>query len=123
MTAMGARESGLSPSDPARRRNPLRAWRRQRTGGGRFPLSLWALAVRLAKVQGVRRTAAVLGLGNQSSGERAEAVAGESQSSAPAFVDLPAPVPLGNRCLFGLASGRPPPRSHCPIQVRRTHAS
>ena len=59
---MGARERGTLPLDLARGRDRFQAWREQRTGRGRIPHSLWALAVRLAKGHGVSRTAAVLGL-------------------------------------------------------------
>jgi hypothetical protein len=68
---MGASESGSLPSDLARGRNRFQAWRGQRTGRGRIPRSLWALAVQLAKVHGVSRTAAVLGLDYHSLKKRA----------------------------------------------------
>jgi hypothetical protein len=64
------------------------------------------LAVQLAKVHGVSRTAAVLGLDYHSLKKPAEATTSESQSSSPAFVDLQAPVPVGKQCLFDLDNGR-----------------
>jgi hypothetical protein len=102
---MGTLERGALPSDLARGRDRFQAWREQRTGRGRIPHSLWALAVRLANVYGVSRTAAALGLDYYSLKERAEAVTGASPSSPPAFVELPARVPVGEQCLFELDNG------------------
>src|SRR5512144_1460453 len=83
---MGAFGRGSLPPDLARGRNRFQAWREQRTGRGRIPRSLWALAVQLANVHGVSRTAAVLGLDSHSLKMRAEAVTSEAPSSPPAFV-------------------------------------
>ena len=102
---MGAREHGSLPPDLVRGRDRFRAWRDQRTGRGRIPRSLWALAVQLADVHGVSRTAAVLGLDYYSLKKHAEAVASESPPSPPAFVELPAPVLVGKQCLFELDNG------------------
>jgi hypothetical protein len=102
---MGTCERGSLPSDLAQGWNRFQAWREQRTGRGRIPRSLWALAVRLANVHGVSRTAAVLGLDYHSLKKRAEAVTSESPSSPPAFVELPAPVVVGKQCLFELDNG------------------
>ena len=102
---MGARARESLPSDLARGRDRFQVWRQQRTGRGRIPHALWALAVRLAKGHGVSRTAAVLGLDYYSLKERAEAVTGEAPSKSPAFVELPAPVPVGKQGLFELDNG------------------
>ena len=102
---MGARERGSLPSDLARGRNRFQAWREQRTGRGRIPRPLWALAVRLANVHGASRTAAVLGLDYYSLKKQAEAVTVESPPSSPTFVELPAPVPVGKQCLLELDNG------------------
>jgi hypothetical protein len=102
---MGTRERGALPSDLARGRDRFQAWREQRTGRGRIPRSLWALAIQLANVHGVSRTAAAPGLDYYGLKERAEAVASESPSSPPAFVELPAPVPVGKQCLIELDNG------------------
>ena len=102
---MGAREHGSLPSDLARGRDRFQAWREQRTGRGRIPRSLWALAVQLAEVHGVSRTAAVLGLDYYSLKKHAEAVISESPPSPPAFVELPPPVLVGKQCLFELDNG------------------
>ena len=63
------------------------------------------LAVRLAKLHGVSRTATALGLDYYSLKRRAEAVAAPAQSSSPAFVELPAPVLVGKQCRFELDNG------------------
>jgi hypothetical protein len=102
---MGARERGALPSDLARGQGRFQAWRQQRTGRGRIPRSLWALAVQLATVHGVSRTAAALGLDYYSLKERTEVAFGESPSKPPVFVELPAPVPVGKQCLFELDNG------------------
>jgi hypothetical protein len=61
----------------------------------------------LANAHGVHRTAAVLGLNAHSLRKRAEAgtATGEPQASPPAFVELPAPVPVGKQGLFELDNG------------------
>ena len=103
---MGTREHGALPSDLAQARNRFQAWHAQRTGRGQIPHPLWALAVQLANVHGVSRTAAVLGLGYRSLKKRAEeADASETPSKPPAFVELLAPVLGGKQCLFELDNG------------------
>jgi hypothetical protein len=64
------------------------------------------LAVELEVVNWDSRNAVVFGLDYHSLNKRAVAVTSESQSSNPAFVDLPAPVPAGKQCLFELENGR-----------------
>ena len=102
---MGARARGSLPSDLAQARNRFQAWRAQRTGRGRIPHALWALAVQLAKGHGVSRTAAVLGLDYDRLKTRAEADTSEAPSSPPAFVELPAPVLVGKQGLFEFDNG------------------
>ena len=102
---MGTRARGSLPSDLAQARNRFQAWRAQRTGRGRIPRSLWALAVQLANVHGVSRTAAVLGLGYHSLKTRTKADTREAPSKPPAFVELPAPVLGGKQGLFELDNG------------------
>jgi hypothetical protein len=63
------------------------------------------MAARLAKVHGVSRTAGALGLDYYSVQKRAEAVAGDSHSSGPAFVEVTAPVLIGKQCRFELDNG------------------
>jgi hypothetical protein len=102
---MGTRARGALPSDLAQARNRFQAWRAQRTGRGRIPHPLWALAVQLAHVHGVSRTAAVLGLDYYGLKKRAEAVTREAPSKPPAFVELPAAVLGGKQGRFELDNG------------------
>jgi hypothetical protein len=102
---MGALERGSLPPDLTQGRNRFQAWREQRTGRGRIPHSLWALAVRLAKAHGVSRTAVALRLDYYGLKKRAEAVTSGPPSSPPAFVELPAPVLVGKQGLFELDNG------------------
>jgi hypothetical protein len=89
---MGALERRSLPSDLAQARNRFQAWREQRTGRGRIPRALWALAVRLTRTHGVSRTAGALGLDYYSLKERAEAATSGPPASPPGFVELPLPV-------------------------------
>jgi hypothetical protein len=70
---------------------------------GNIPDTLWALAVRLANVHGVHRTARALGVDYYSLKKRVEAAtACEPPASGPAFVELPAAAVIGKQCLFEL---------------------
>lgn len=101
---MGTSERvGLS-GDLVRGRNRFRAWRERRTGDGRIPRRLWALAVRLAKRHGISRTAIALRLDYYSLKKQVEAAASQPSSSPAAFVELPAPV-IGKQCVFELDTG------------------
>ena len=102
---MGASGRDKFPQDLVRARSRFEAWRYRRQAGGRIPVRLWALAVRLVKRHGVSRTAAALRLDYYSLKERAEAAASESQSKSPAFVELPSPVVVGKQCLVELDNG------------------
>jgi hypothetical protein len=62
------------------------------------------VAVRLAKVHGIARTANVLGLDHDRLKTRAEAVGEPPQSSGPVFVELPSPI-VGRRGVFELDNG------------------
>jgi len=90
-------------------RGQFEAWRRQRRLGERIPQSLWALAVRLVSSHGVKRTSAALGVDYYSLKKQAERAASEPQANGrPAFVELPAPLAVGNtvgrQCLLELDS-------------------
>src|SRR3954447_26341209 len=102
---MGTSQREQLPPDLVRGRSRLQAWRGGRKPGGRIPQPLWAMATWLAKVHGVRRTAAALGLDYYRLRERAEAVAGEPQSSGPAFVELTPPVMVAKQCRLELDNG------------------
>jgi hypothetical protein len=103
---MGTSKREQLPPDLERGRSRFQAWRGQRKVGERIPQSLWTLAVRLAKVHGVSRTVAALGLDYYSLKKRAESAATPAQSSGPAFVELTSPVMgLARQCRLELDNG------------------
>lgn len=102
---MGAITRGQLPKDLSKGRSRFQAWRRRRELGSRIPKPLWALAVRLARAHGICRTASVLRLDYYSLKKRVAAAAGPSESSSPAFVELPAPMVVSKHCLFELDNG------------------
>ena len=102
---MGTSQREQLPPDLVRGRSRFQAWRGRRKPGGRIPQPLWAMASRLAKVHGVSRTAAALGLDYYRLKKRAEPAADEPQSSGPAFVELTSPALVGRQCHFELSNG------------------
>jgi hypothetical protein len=102
---MGAIERGSLPADLERGRSRFQAWRTRRKVGERIPQSLWAVAVRLAKMHGVSRTAAALGLDYYSLKKRTESPATSRHSDGPAFVEFTAPAMVAKQCRFELDNG------------------
>ena len=102
---MGAIERGSLPADLEQARSRFRAWRGRRKIGERIPRTLWALAVQLASVHGVSRTAGALGLDYYSLQKRAGTVPAQARSSAPGFVEWPSPVMVGKQCQLELDNG------------------
>ena len=102
---MGTSQREQLPPDLVRGRSRFQAWRGQRKPGGRIPQPLWAMATRLAKVHGVSRTAAALGLDYYRLKELATAAASEPYSSGPAFLELTPPVLVAKHCRFELDNG------------------
>ena len=103
---MGTSQREPLPPDLVRGHSRFQAWRTRRRPGGRIPQPLWAMAIRLAKVHGVSRTAAVLRLDYYSLKERAEAAAASGPpSSGPSFVELTSPVLVARRCRIELDNG------------------
>jgi hypothetical protein len=102
---MGTSQHGQLPPDLVRGQHQFQAWREQRKPGCRIPQSLWGVAVRLAKVHGVSRTAAVLCLDYYRLKEQAEAVATPPQPNGPAFVELTPPVLVAKQCRLELDNG------------------
>jgi hypothetical protein len=103
---MGANERGQLPPDLVRGRARFQAWRGQRKVGERIPQPLWTLAVRLARVHGISRTIAALGLDYYSLKKQTESAATPPQSSGPAFVELTSPVMgLAKQCRLELDNG------------------
>lgn len=97
-----------------RRRTPLgvdllraeqrfKAWRRSRKAGTRIPERLWTLAVQLAAVYGVARTASMLGLDYYGLKKRAERSGPPSVEADPAFIELSAvPLAPSRECVIEL---------------------
>jgi hypothetical protein len=102
---MGAIERGLVPADLQSARSRFQAWRGRRKLGERIPRPLWELAVQLANVHGVSRTATALGLDYYSLQKRAGAGAAQTRSSAPAFIEITAPVMTAKQCQVELDNG------------------
>ena len=102
---MGASEGQGLPPDLALGRSRFQAWRGERKLGERIPPPLWDLAVRLAKVHGVSRTATVLGLDYYGLQRRTGAAAAVAPSSHPAFVELPAAIRVGKECRLEFDNG------------------
>lgn len=102
---MGGRKAHEWPPVLARARDRFQDWRRKRKPKTRIPEPLWTLAVQLASVQGVCRTASALGLDYYSLKKRLSAANGRQLATAPAFVELPAPRAVEKQCLLELADG------------------
>ena len=102
---MGTRQRGELPKELAQARSRFETWRQRRPGRRRIPQPLWDLAVRLASMHGVSRTAAALGLGYYSLKKQAEAAAPQPPPGRTAFVELPPPVVVGKQALFELDNG------------------
>ena len=102
---MGAGEGQGLPSDLALGRSRFQAWRGERKLGERIPRPLWDLAVRLAKLHGVSRTATALGLDYYGLQRRTRAVAAPAPSSNPAFVEVQAPIVAGKECRLEFDNG------------------
>jgi hypothetical protein len=102
---MGASEGRGLPPDLTLGRSRFHAWRRERKLGERIPRSLWDLAVRLAKMHGVSRTATALGLDYYGLQRRTGTVAAPAPSSNPAFVEVQAPIVAGKECRLEFDNG------------------
>jgi hypothetical protein len=102
---MGASEDRGLSSDLALGRSRFEAWRGERKLGARIPRPLWDLAVRLAKLHGVSRTATALGLDYYGLQRRTGTVAAPAPSSNPAFVEVQAPIVAGKECRLEFDNG------------------
>jgi hypothetical protein len=102
---MGASEGRGLPPDLTLGRSRFQAWRGERKLGERIPPPLWDLAVRLAKLHGVSRTATALGLDYYGLQRRTSTVAAPAPSNNPAFVELPAPIRVGKECRLEFDNG------------------
>ena len=102
---MDASERRGLPPDLALGRSRFQVWRGERKLGERIPRPLWDLAVRLAKVHGVCRTATAIGLDYYSLQRRTGIAATPAQSSNPAFVEVSAPILGGKECRLEFDNG------------------
>jgi hypothetical protein len=102
---MNSNERGQLPSDVARGRSRFQAWREKREPGSRIPQDLWDMAVGLARIHGVSRTATVLGLDYYGLRKRVEAAVARPQATATSFVELPSPIRVGKECRLELDNG------------------
>jgi hypothetical protein len=102
---MGASKGRGLPPDLTLGRSRFQAWRGERKLGERIPRPLWDLAVRLAKMHGVSRTATALGLDYYGLQRRTGAAAAATPSSHPAFVELPAAIRVGKECRLEFDNG------------------
>jgi hypothetical protein len=102
---MNSNERGQLPSDVARGRSRFQAWREKREPGSRIPQDLWDMAVGLARIHGVSRTATVLGLDYYGLRKRVEAAVARPQATSTSFVELPSPIRVGKECRLELDNG------------------
>ncbi len=105
---MNARRVRSIPASLARGRDRFRAWRRTRSRGTRIPERLWKLAVKLADVHGLKRTASVLNLDYYALKKRVESTSTDRRAgrAAPAFVELtPPPVGTTGECVIEFEDG------------------
>ena len=87
---MSGRKHGAVPADLARARQRFVAWRRSRDKGTRIPEPLWVVAVKMATLHGLARTASVLRLDYYALKKHVEESDAREQASG-AFVEV-APV-------------------------------
>jgi len=92
--------------DEVRRR--FERWRRKRERRSRIPEDLWALAIELAREQGLYPTARTLRLNYYSLKKRLESAGGSQvASTAPTFVELVSPgLACSSECVIELENGR-----------------
>ncbi|MCA9011732.1 MAG: hypothetical protein KDB01_18390 [Planctomycetaceae bacterium] len=104
---MVGRKRGDNPESLARGRERFEAWRCSRNVGARIPEKLWSLAVTLAEIHGLSRTASALKLDYHALKNRVAARNFDSSSVAPAFIELsPPPVaPSASECVIELEDG------------------
>jgi hypothetical protein len=85
---MVGRKRGDIPTSLVRGQDRFEAWRRSRKVGAQIPDKLWSLAVTLAEVHGLSRTASALKLDYHGLKNRVAGSHSDSSSVAPAFVEL-----------------------------------
>ncbi len=100
---MSRRKHHDIPTPLSRGRSRFEAWRRTRSVGTRIPERLWTLAVKLADVHGLNRTASALRLDYYTLKRRVESKNSHTRSATPAFVEFsPPPVVAPRECVIDL---------------------
>ncbi len=102
---MGTSKHRPLPPDLERGLRRFEAWRSRRKPRSRIPQPLWEMAVRLAKVHGLSRTAAVLRLDYYTLEGAGRGRRRSVSTDSPAFVELTPPVFLGKHCHVELDNG------------------
>ncbi len=102
---MATTTHGALPDDLFRAQRQFQAWRKRRQLGGRIPLPLWQLAVRLVPTYGLCRTATALRLDYYSLKKQVAAAAKPPRPSGPAFVEMSVPLLAGKQARFELDNG------------------
>ena len=103
---MVGRKRGDIPKSLVRGRERFESWRRSRKVGARIPDKLWSLAVGLAEVHGLSRTASALKLDYHGLKNRVAARNCNSSSVAPTFIELtPSPQALSAECVVEFEDG------------------
>jgi hypothetical protein len=102
---MNTGERGQLSPDLVRARSQFQVWRGQRKAGEPIPQALWDLAVRLANVHGVSRTATMLRLDYYRLKKLTEESAGEPSASGPTIVELTSPLTAAKQCRLELDNG------------------
>ena len=103
---MVGRTRGTIPAPLARGRDRFEAWRRTCQVGTRIPEKLWSLAVSLADVHGLSRTASALKLDYYSLRQRVAARSSDPGSVAPAFIEFsPRSLAPSTECVIEFDDG------------------
>ena len=103
---MVGRKRGAIPAALARGRDRFEAWRRSCHVGTRIPEKLWSLAVSLAEVHGLSRTASALRLDHNQLKKRVAAKNSDSGVVSPAFIELTPPLQAASKeCIVEFEDG------------------
>ncbi len=101
---MAGRKRGEVPADLAKARQRFVAWRRTKKPGERIPATLWRLAVKLAGLHGLHRTASVLTLEYYSLKQQVDQASDDLRSNDAAFIEV-VPASAGGECVIELEDG------------------
>ena len=105
---MSARTTAIVADGMEQTRRRLEGWRQTRTAGMRMPEKLWVAAAKLARRQGVYRTARALGLEYNKLKRLSQSTGAPQQGLAtPTFVELMAAQPAsGSQCRIEMEGPR-----------------